>query len=72
MPKLVTALIAKYNGEVMVAKANIENLLNNTNGVADHPNVVGTLDELIHQLASAEEKLSTALKLEQDTEFLSE
>lgn len=70
MSNLVTALVAKYNGDVMVARANIENLLSNTNGVADHPDVVATLDGLINQLASAEEKLSTALKLEQDKTFI--
>ena len=43
----------------MEAKANIEIYLDNKVGVAEHPNVVESLDKLIEQLASAEDKLRT-------------
>jgi|TARA_A100001015_G_scaffold155084_1_gene172112 uncharacterized protein (DUF342 family) len=57
--KLYEALKAKYEAEIMEAKANIEIYLDNKVGVAEHPNVVESLDKLIEQLASAEDKLRT-------------
>tara|TARA_E500000318_G_C3423707_1_gene158309 strand:+ start:275 stop:484 length:210 start_codon:yes stop_codon:yes gene_type:complete len=57
--KLYEALKAKYEAEIMEAKANIEIYLDNKVGVAEHPNVVESLDKLIEQLASAEDKLKT-------------
>ena len=42
MSNLVDALIKKYEGEVLVAKANIDVLLNNPTGVADHPDMADT------------------------------
>ena len=57
--KLYEALKAKYQAEIMEAKANIEIYLDNKVGVAEHPNVVESLDKLIEQLASAEDKLRT-------------
>ena len=57
--KLYEALKAKYDAEIMEAKANIEIYLDNKVGVAEHPNVVESLDKLIEQLASAEDKLRT-------------
>ena len=57
--KLYEALKAKYEAEIMEAKANIEIYLDNKVGVAEHPNVVDSLDKLIEQLASAEDKLRT-------------
>ena len=71
MSKLVDALIKKYEGEVMVAKANIEILLHNPNGVADHPDMAGTLDGLVRNLHSAQEQLAALKCLEtNDKEFL--
>ena len=67
---LIDALKLKWQGEVAIAKANIDNLLNNANGVADHPDMAQTLDSLVKQLASAQEQLSTLQKLEYDPEFL--
>ena len=57
--KLYEALKAKYEAEIMEAKANIEIYLDNKVGVAEYPNVVESLDKLIEQLASAEDKLRT-------------
>ena len=73
MSNLVDALIKKYEGEVLVAKANIDVLLNNPTGVADHPDMVGTLDDLVKKLNSAEEQLSALKKVKSDQEqFLQE
>ena len=73
MSNLVDALIKKYEGEVLVAKANIDVLLNNPTGVADHPDMAGTLDDLVKKLNSAEEQLSALKKVKSDQEqFLQE
>tara|TARA_R100000231_G_C5313155_1_gene161066 strand:+ start:980 stop:1204 length:225 start_codon:yes stop_codon:yes gene_type:complete len=70
---LLDSLILKYTGEVQVAKANIDVLLNNPTGVADHPDMVGTLDDLVKKLNSAEEQLSALKKVKSDQEqFLQE
>ena len=64
-------MISKYEGEVKVAKANIDILLNNPNGVADHPDMAGTLDGLVKNLHSAQEQLSALRSLnKEDKEFI--
>ena len=55
--KLYEALKAKYEAEIMEAKANIEVYLDKHVGVAEHPNIVESLDKLIEQYSNAEEKL---------------
>tara|TARA_Y100001972_G_scaffold20918_1_gene24790 strand:+ start:193 stop:402 length:210 start_codon:yes stop_codon:yes gene_type:complete len=57
--KLYEALKARYEAEIIEAKANIEIYLDNKVGVAEHPNIVESLDELIEKLAGAEDKLRT-------------
>ena len=59
MSKLYEALKARYEAEIMEAKANLENYLDNKVGVAEHPNIVESADTLVEQLASAEDKLRT-------------
>ena len=56
---LYQALQARYMAEIMEAKANLENYLDNKVGVAEHPNVVESADILVGQLATAEDKLRT-------------
>ena len=57
--KLYEALKARYEAEIMEAKANLENYLDNKVGVAEPPNIVESADTLVEQLASAEDKLRT-------------
>ena len=57
--KLYEALKAKYEAQIMEAKANLENYLDNKVGVAEHPNIVEAADTLVEQLATAEDKLRT-------------
>ena len=57
--KLYEALKVRYEAEIMEAKANLENYLDNKVGVAEHPNVGESADTLVGQLATAEDKLST-------------
>lgn len=54
---LITALTKKYEAQSAEAKINIEVLLNNQVGVAEHPGVIETIDGELHKLAEAEDKL---------------
>ena len=56
MSNLIDALILKYQGEVEVARANIDVLLNNPTGVADHPDMAETLDGLVKHNGSVMDK----------------
>ena len=70
MSNLIDALILKYQGEVEVARANIDVLLNNPTGVADHPDMAETLDGLVKKLSDAEEQLNTLTSLKDQKEFI--
>ena len=70
MSDLINALILKYQGEVEVARANIDVLLNNPTGVADHPDMAETLDGLVKKLSDAEEQLNTLTSLKDQKEFI--
>ena len=73
MSSIVDALITKYKGEVQVAQANIDGFLNQTVGVADHPDMADTLDNLVKKLNSAQEQLSALKRVKADQEqFLQE
>ena len=56
---LLQALRAKYNGDILLAKANIEVYLKNPAGIGEHPDITGAIDEQVAKLAEADEKLST-------------
>ena len=56
---LYKALQIKYEAEKAEAKANLEVYFQNKVGVAEHPNVVDSMDKLIEQYANADEKLRT-------------
>tara|TARA_Y100000034_G_C6693419_1_gene305424 strand:+ start:316 stop:549 length:234 start_codon:yes stop_codon:yes gene_type:complete len=53
------ALKLKYEAEIAEAKADIENYLEYSVGVAEHPRVVESLDGLVSMLANAEDKLNS-------------
>ena len=67
---LLDSLITKYQGEVQVARANIDAFLNNTSAVADHPDMAETLDGLVKKLSDAEEQLNTLTSLKDQKEFI--
>jgi len=48
----------KYQADYTIAGTNFKIYLNQTVGVADHPNVIGSMDELVEKIVSAKEKLS--------------
>ena len=55
------ALKARYKAEIAIAKAELSNYFENSVGVGDHPHIIDAMDELVGQVAQAEEKL-TALE----------
>ena len=57
--RLVSALVAKYQAQILEAQANIDVLLETRVGVAEHPGLIETLDIEVTKLAEAEDKLGT-------------
>tara|TARA_Y100000389_G_scaffold1420_1_gene1436 strand:+ start:609 stop:842 length:234 start_codon:yes stop_codon:yes gene_type:complete len=57
--RLVNALVAKYQAQILEAQANIDVLLETRVGVAEHPGLIETLDIEVAKLAEAEDKLGT-------------
>ena len=55
------ALQYRYKAEIAIAKAELSNYFENPVGVGDHPHIIDSMDELVGQIAQAEEKL-TALE----------
>ena len=55
------ALKARYKAEVAIAKAELSNYFENPVADGDHPHLINSMDELVAQLAQAEEKI-TALE----------
>ena len=53
----ITALRKKYEADIAIAKAEFENYLEASVGVAEHPHIIESMDLLMTQLANAEEKL---------------
>ena len=55
--QIVVALRSKYEAEIDVARANVAVYLNHPSGVAEHPDVVASVDGLIQIIAEARDKL---------------
>ena len=62
MNYLLKALIAKLQGEVEVAKANIMVYTRNPSGIGEHPEIVEAIETQIEKIANAEEKIETIQK----------
>ena len=56
---MYNALRLKYEAERTEAETNLINYFNNNVGVAEHPNIIESMDLLIDKLATAEDKLRT-------------
>ena len=52
-----SALLKKFEAEKLAAKANIEVYLGRPVGVAEHPDVIETMDGLVEKYCAAAEKL---------------
>lgn len=59
---ILDALIVFYEGQIKVAKANIEIFLENSVGVGEHNDIIETIDKEIAKIADAEDKLQIVLK----------
>ena len=59
---LQDALEDYYKGQVAKYKANLSVLLNMHVGLAEHPDIIETLDEQLGKLAEADEKLEMLRK----------
>ena len=56
---MYNALRLKYEAERTEAETNLINYFNSSVGVAEHPNIIESMDLLIDKLANAEDKLRT-------------
>ena len=59
---MLEALIKKLEGEIAVAKANIEVYTNHSVGIGEHPNVVEAIETQVEVMATAQEKIDTIRK----------
>ena len=59
--KMYNALRLKYEAERTEAETNLINYFNSSVGVAEHPHLIESLDELIAKLANAEDKLQSLI-----------
>jgi len=57
--QIIDALVSQYEAQIKRHKVNIENYLQNTVGVAEHPDIVDTIDLELAKLAEASDKLET-------------
>ena len=57
--RLYSALRARYKAQIIEAEADALNFFENPVAVAEHPNMVDTLDILVTKLSEAEDKLET-------------
>ena len=51
------ALKKKYEADIAIAKAELDNYFESSVGVGDNPHIIESMDLLMTQLANAEEKL---------------
>ena len=56
---MLAALIKKLEGDIAVAKANVDVYLNQSVGIGEHPDIVEAIETQIAKIAEAEDKLET-------------
>ena len=49
----------KYEADIEIIQLNLKNYLDNAVAVAEHPDIVQDIDDLVSSLAAAQEKLNT-------------
>ena len=59
MNSYLKALEMKYEADIEIIQVNLKNYLDNAVAVAEHPDIVKDIDDLIAALATAQEKLNT-------------
>ena len=68
MGYILESLKKKYEGEIAVAKANVQVYIDNPAGIGEHSNVVQAVDEQISIIAEAEDRLQVLEKWDSETE----
>lgn len=63
MADILRALEKKYEGDIAVHTANISIYQQNPVGIGEHPDLVGAVDELVANLADAQDKLKAVKEL---------
>ena len=59
MNPYLKALEMKYEADIEVIELNLKNYLVNAVAVAEHPDIVQDIDDLVGALSTAQEKLNT-------------
>ena len=59
MNPYLKALEMKYEADIEIIQVNLKNYLDNSVAVAEHPDIVKDIDDLVAALATAQEKLNT-------------
>tara|TARA_E500000178_G_scaffold305310_1_gene316733 strand:+ start:25158 stop:25373 length:216 start_codon:yes stop_codon:yes gene_type:complete len=60
---ILEALILKLQGEIAVAKANIDVYKKNPAGIGEHPDIVEAVETQVTKIAEAQDKIDTIIKL---------
>jgi len=56
---LLEALTKKLEGDIAVARANINVYLDQSVGIGEHPDIIGAIEGELEKIASADEKIKT-------------
>ena len=59
---LLEALVKKLEGDIAVAKANIDVYKSNAAGIGEHPDIVEAMETQIAKIADANDKIETIRK----------
>ena len=59
MNPYLKALELRYESEIEIIQLNHKNYLDNSVAVAEHPDIVQDIDDLVAELSTAQEKLNT-------------
>ena len=60
---LLEALTKKLEGDIAVARANINVYLDQSVGIGEHPDIIGAIEGELEKIASADEKNKNYRKL---------
>lgn len=61
------ALKLNYEALLVVAMVNLRNYMNNSVGVAEHPDIIASMDSLVDEISTAQEKLAVVEDLLEKT-----
>jgi hypothetical protein len=57
--QLLDAIVHKLEGEIAMAKANIQIYLDNPAGIGEHSDLAETVEKEVEKIAAAQEKIDT-------------